>query len=193
MVVDLDSESDRADRRISARVLSVDGPVARLHARAQPEPELLGRLRPGALGYLTFARRSKPRALRGVALWDADGDELEFVIIDESRLAERRTAIRHHLVTSVRASSVDDRGRVVGTTTSTVTSNLSTRGALIVRRPGFGSGPRWMMELALPSEDGCVRCQALLVRETVAHLAVKFVDLEEADRIRLARALAADR
>ena len=50
-----------------------------------------------------------------------------------------------------------------------------------------------MMELALPNKEGSVRCQALLVRKTVAHLAVKFVDLEEADRIRLARALAADR
>ncbi len=189
VTIELDPEPGRDPRSFAARVLSIQDSAARLAVDELPA-QLVARLRPGALGQLTFERESTLVAVRGIAL-SYRRDELEFVVAEGIRLTDRRTANRQPIVARMRASQMADDGRVVGTTTPTATKNLSMRGALVARRPTLGRGPRWTIELMLPSAAAPVRCEAVLARETNNHLALKFVNLGDADRRRLATALLA--
>ena len=174
---------------IECRVGSVLGPVATLTALDGIAPELRETLTPGSLGFMTFQYQRAPIALRGVALAVSESEDLEFVVIDGIQMAERRTAARMALLTPVRAACLDAAG-VVTAAVATVTANLSMGGALLTRRPGLGNGPRWQIELCLPGDPLPVRCDAVLVRETPTHAGVKFVDMQEADQLRLAGILA---
>jgi len=167
----------------------VRGPVATLAPLTDIAPDFRGRLIPGSLGFMLFDHRGAPIGLRGVARAICEGAALEFVVIDGIQLAERRTASRVALQTPVRAASLDDRGVAVAAV-ETVTTNLSMGGALLVRRPGLGEGPRWQIELSLPNNPTPVRCTAMLARQTPSQLAVAFADIQDTDRIRLAAVLA---
>jgi hypothetical protein len=176
---------------IECRVGSVLGPVATLTALGGVAPELRERLTRGSLGFLSFQYHGAPIALRGVVTLAVSGSEnLEFVVIDGVQMAERRTAARMALLTPVRAACLDAAG-VVTAAVATVTADLSMGGALLTRRPGLGDGPRWQIELCLPGDPLPVRCDAVLVRETPTHAGVKFVNMQEADQLRLAAVLAA--
>jgi hypothetical protein len=187
--VDLDAKVDWEVDCIECRVQSIQGPVATL----SPAREILGsvqtRLATGSLCFLTFEHNRAPVALRGVALAVADSTDLEFVVVDGIQVAERRSAERTALVTAVRAAPVGGDG-TPGDAVGTVTSNLSMGGALLLKRPGLGSGPRWKIELFLPGDPDHVHCEAELARETPTHLGVRLLNMQESDQLRVAGVLA---
>jgi hypothetical protein len=185
VTVELDGETEA----IGCQIGGVSGPVATLSPLTELAPELRELLAPGRLGFMTFRHAGGPVALRGVTLAVAESQQLEFVVIDGVQVAERRGAERIRLLTPVRAAVLDADGAVTASI-ATVTSNLSLGGALITSRPGLGGGPKWQLELSLPRDPDPVRCDALLARQTPTHVGVKFDNLEDADRLRLAQTLA---
>lgn len=106
-------------------------------------------------------------------------------MIDGIQVAERRTAERIAMITPVRATPGGAADAV-----GTVTANLSLGGALLTRRPGLGEGPHWQLEISLQGDSTPVRCEAAIARITPTHIGVRFDDISEDDRIRLAGALA---
>jgi PilZ domain-containing protein len=187
--VDLDAKVDWEADSIECRVQSVQGPVATLIPRGGIAGEVQTRLASGSLCFLTFEHGRAPVALRGVALKQPDREELEFVVVDGIQVAERRSAERTPLVTAVKATPVQADG-TAGQTVSTVTSNLSMGGALLLKRPGLGEVSRWQVEVFLPGASEHVHCEAVLARETPTHLGVRFVNLQEDDHLRIATLLA---
>lgn len=187
--VDLDAKVDWEVDCIECRVQSIQGPVATLSPTSAIAPAVQTRLSSGSLCFLTFEHNRAPVALRGVALASADSDELEFVVVDGIQVAERRSAERTPLVTALRATPVGGDGSL-GETVGTVTSNLSMGGALLLKRPGLGAGPRWKIELFLPGDSDHIHCEAELARETPTHLGVRLVGMAEADQVRVAGLLA---
>jgi hypothetical protein len=187
--LDLDAKVDWEIDSIECRVRTISGPVATLCPVAELDTDVQERLTSGSLCFLTFAHGRAPVALRGVALAVADSTELEFVVVDGIQVAERRSAERTSLVTAVKAAPMDPDG-TTGAPVATVTSNLSMGGALLLRRPGIGDGPRWKIELFLPSDPEHVHCEAELARGTPTHLGVRFVNVQEPDQLRIAGLLA---
>jgi hypothetical protein len=187
--VDLDAKVDWEVNCIECRVQSVKGPVATLIPVGEVPDEVQTRLISGSLCFLTFEHGRAPVALRGVALKEADRDELEFVVVDGIQVAERRSAERTPLVTAVKATPVEADG-TPGQTVSTVTSNLSMGGALLLKRPGLSEVSKWRVELFLPGASEHVHCEAVLARETPTHFGVRFVSMQEADQLRIASLLA---
>jgi hypothetical protein len=187
--IDLDAKVDWEMDSIDCRVRTISGPVATLSPATEVDLGVQQRLTTGSLCFLTFVHGRAPVALRGVALAVADSKELEFVVVDGIQVAERRSAERTSLVTAVRAAPVDADGTAQAPV-ATVTSNLSMGGALLLRRPGIGDGPRWKIELFLPSDPEHVHCEAELARGTPTHLGVRFVSLQEPDQLRIAGLLA---
>lgn len=189
VTLDLDPPDGGKVECVDCRVQSVHGPVGVLAPVAIVAPVSRTRLKTGLLSFMTFQHQSAPVALRGVALASPQSADLEFVVIDGVQVAERRTAARVRLLTPIRATSVDAGGLAVATV-ATVTVNLSMGGAMLTRRPNFGPGPRWEIELALPHDSTPVRCDAVLVRDTPTHVAVRFENMEQTDQLRLAAVLA---
>lgn len=187
--VDLDAKVDWEVDCIECRVQSIQGPVATLAPTSEIVTSVQNRLASGSLCFLTFEHNRAPVALRGVALATAGSDELEFVVVDGIQVAERRSAERTPLVTAVRATPVGADGEL-GEAAGTVTSNLSMGGALLLKRPGLGTGPRWKIELFLPGDPEHVHCEAELARETPTHLGVRLVNMQEPDQLRVAGVLA---
>ena len=187
--VDLDAKVDWEVNCIECRVQSVQGPVATLIPLGEVPDEVQTRLTSGSLCFLTFEHGRAPVALRGVALKEPDRDELEFVVVDGIQVAERRSAERTPLVTAVKATPVEADG-TAGQTVSTVTSNLSMGGALLLKRPGLSEVSKWRVELFLPGASEHVHCEAVLARETPTHFGVRFVSMQEADQLRIASLLA---
>jgi hypothetical protein len=193
VIVELDPEPGREGSSFAARVEAVHSSSVRLEPMDQLPADVVARLRPEALGELTFMREAAPAALRGIVVTHRySSHELKFVVAEAIRLRDRRSANRMPFVAPVRASLMADDGRVVGTTSATATKNLSLGGALVARRPILGSGPRWTIELTLPTASAPVQCEAVLARETSGYLALKFVNLRDSDRRLLATALVAD-
>ncbi len=187
--VDLDAKVDWEVDCIECRVQSIQGPVATLAPTSEIVTSVQNRLASGSLCFLTFEHNRAPVALRGVALATAGSDDLEFVVVDGIQVAERRSAERTPLVTAVRATPVGADGEL-GEVAGTVTSNLSMGGALLLKRPGLGTGPRWKIELFLPGDPEHVHCEAELARETPTHLGVRLVNMQEPDQLRVAGVLA---
>lgn len=187
--VDLDAKVDWEVHSIDCRVQSVQGPVATLAPEAEVAADVQTRLKTGVMCFLTFEHGRAPVALRGAVLGQADSTNLEFVVVDGIQVAERRSAERTQMVAAVRAYplSVPDAG---AGPVSTVTSNLSMGGALILRRPGLGDATRWRIELFLPGDPDPVRCEAELARATPTHMGVRFIGVSEADQLRVAGVLA---
>jgi hypothetical protein len=187
--VDLDAKVDWEVDCIECRVQSIQGPVATLSPTREIVGSVQARLASGSLCFLTFEHNRAPVALRGVALAVPDSTDLEFVVVDGIQVAERRSAERTALVTAVRVAPVGDDGPPADAI-GTVTSNLSMGGALLLKRPGLGSGPRWRIELFLPGDPDHVHCEAELARETPTHLGVRLVNMQESDQLRIAAVLA---
>lgn len=187
--VDLDAKVDWEADCIECRVQAVQGPVATLIPQGEIPEDVQTRLASGSLCFLTFEHGRAPVALRGVALKEADRVELEFVVVDGIQVAERRNAERTPLVTAVKATPVAPDGSA-GPTVSTVTSNLSMAGALLLKRPGLGEVSKWRVEIFLPGRSERVNCDAVLARETPTHLGVRLVNVQEADQLRIAGVLA---
>jgi hypothetical protein len=165
-------------------VAAVQGSVATLtHADAIP-PELLGRFTPGALGFLLFEHRGSMTALKGIAAASgSDERELAFVVIDGVQLPERRAAERVELGAVARIWAPANEDSVQGI--EATAANVSVGGVLIERRVGLGDGQRFMLELVLGGDPVPIRCEAMIARQTRTHVAMRFTDIQDADRVRL--------
>jgi len=187
--IDLDARVDWEGDCIHCRVEAVQGPVATLMLEDEVPEDVTERLATGSLCFMTFTHGNAPVALRGVSLLREGNDRLEFVVVDGIQVAERRGAERTPLVTALKASPVATDG-TPGEPVATVTSNLSMGGALLLKRPKLGLGPRWKIELFLPGDPKHIHCEGVLARETPTHLGVRLTGMEETDQVRLASLLA---
>jgi PilZ domain len=174
-IVEIHLETE--DPAITCRVASVTGAVATL-LRQDDAGETLP---PAAPGHLVFEHQGSLVALRGIAAsLSEDEPKIEFVVVDNVVLPERRAAERISLAAAARLCLPGQEDAAIETTTA----DVSITGALIERRPGLGT-----QELALElrfGPDSAVSCTAQPVRETPTHIGVKFVDMPPEDRARLA-------
>ncbi|HEY1516440.1 MAG TPA: PilZ domain-containing protein [Solirubrobacteraceae bacterium] len=123
-------------------------------------------------------------ALKGIAaISPGEPAELAFVVIDGVQLPERRFAERVKLTALARVSAPGDGD---GAAVETTAANVSAGGVLLERHAGLGDGPRYRLELTVAGDDDPIRCDATVARETPTHIALKFTDIQDADRIRLA-------
>jgi hypothetical protein len=178
-IVEIHLETD--DPAITCRVAAVTGAVATL-IRQQEAAEPLP---PAATGHLVFEHHGSLVALRGIAAsLSTDEPTIEFVVIDNVVLPERRAAERIPLAAAVRlwpAGAENDQSAAI----ETVTADISITGALLERRSGLGRD-KLAMELRFNPDPVPISCHAQPVRETPTHLGLKFVDMPESDRARLA-------
>lgn len=191
--VEIHLESE--DHAVSCRVAAVQGGVATLRRISDVPAEVLEKFTPGALGYLLFENHGAMTALKGIATASpTKPEELAFVVIDGVQLPERRAGERVQLAAVARISPPAGDGH--GNGVETTAANVSVGGVLIERPAGLAAGPGFQLELLLEDDSAPIRCAAKVVRETPTHVALKFTDIADADRIRLAgmirhRALAA--
>lgn len=172
---------DTDDPAITCRVASVTGAVATLtrdDLGSTPLP-------PAANGHLVFEHQGTLVALQGIAASLSEGEpKIEFVVIDNVVLPERRAAERIPVAASVRVWAPGHEGDH-SAALQTVTADVSITGALLERRPGVGM-QEVALELRFGPENATVTCHGHPVRETPTHVGVKFVDMPPADRARLA-------
>ncbi len=173
----------------------MQGSVATLRLVTEVPPEVFEKFTPGELGYLLFQHRGAMTALKGIATANpTDPSELAFVVIDGVQLPERRAAQRFQVGALARISPSAGADQAEGV--EATAANVSVSGVLIERPAGLAEGPGFRLELVLEDDATPIRCAASVVRETPTHIALKFTDIADADRIRLAgmirhRALAA--
>jgi hypothetical protein len=170
---------------VACRVASVQGSVATLTRISELPDNLADSFTPGVLGYLLFEHHGAMTALKGIATASpTERTELAFVVIDGVQLPERRAAERVDLSALARVWSAgvsDGNGGI-----EAVAVNVSAGGVLIERPTELGSGPSFRLELVLEDDPHPIRCNAMVVRQTRNHVALKFRDIADADRIRLA-------
>jgi hypothetical protein len=178
-IVEIHLETD--EPAITCRVASVTGAVATLMREGEADESLP----PAATGHLVFEHHGSLVALRGIAAsLSADEPKIEFVVIDNVVLPERRAAERIPLAAAARlwAPGLEDDATA---RIDTITTDLSITGALVERRAGLGS-EELAMELRFNPDPAPITCRAQPVRETRTHVGLKFVDMPEPDRARLA-------
>ncbi len=176
---------DSDDQVVACRVAAVQGSVATLTRITELPPEDLAKFTPGVLGYMLFEHRGAMTALKGIATASSTEEtELAFVVIDGVQLPERRAAERVSLSALARISGGNG-GNGAGTI-ETPTANVSAGGILIERPDALGDGPTFRLELVVEHDPEPIRCGAKIVRATSTHVALKFVEIQDADRIRLA-------
>ena len=174
---------DSDDHVVACRVAAVQGSVATLRRITELPAEVLDKFTPGALGYLLFEHRGAKTALKGIATAGQDEQaSLAFVVIDGVQLPERRAAERVRLEALARISADGESGEGVEATAA----NVSVGGVLIERPAGLTDGPGFRLELSLEQDPEPIRCRATVVRATPTHVALKFTDIADSDRIRLA-------
>jgi PilZ domain len=178
---------DGAEDRIDCYVKSVTGAVATLGRFGGLPLELRRALSPGLLGYLTFSFDGEPVALRGVATVDcAPEPDFAFVGLDGIKMPERRSDVRVNLATVARVCTIADDGHAIAEPIETVTLDLSLGGVLIERRQRMGIGPLVRVDLYFGADPTPVSCSGKVARLTITHMGVKFIEMQEADRVRLA-------
>jgi hypothetical protein len=174
---------DGDDHVVACRVAAVQGSVATLARISELPPEVLDKFTPGALGYLLFEHHGAMTALKGIATaGQAKQASLAFVVIDGVQLPERRSGERVRLQALARISADGESGEGVKATAA----NVSVGGVLIERPAGLADGPDFRLELVLDHDPEPIPCRAIIVRATSTHIALKFTDIADADRIRLA-------
>jgi PilZ domain len=184
---------DSDDHVVACRVAAVHGSVATLRRITDLPAEVLDKFTPGALGYLLFEHQGAKTALKGIATAGHDEQaSLAFVVIDGVQLPERRAAERVRLGALARISADGDSGEGKsgegdsGERVEATAANVSIGGVLIERPAGLGDGPDFRLELSLAQDPEPIRCRATVVRATPTHVALRFVDIADTDRIRLA-------
>lgn len=165
----------------------VAGPVARLRSLRELAKDVKARLRVGSLGYLVFEHGGAPVGLRGVATADQKPRAVDFVVVDGVQVAERRGAERVPLIARTR---LFDPVGAASEAIETVTANVSLGGAMLTLRPGVPVNGDLQLELFVGAGADPIRCCASVVRRTPTHVGVRFVDLADADQIRLATVIA---
>ena len=180
-LVEIHIDSD--DHVVACRVAAVQGSVATLTRTTQLPAEVLEKFTPGALGYLLFEHRGAKTALKGIATAGQEGHaSLAFVVIDGVQLPERRAGERVRLEAFARITADGESGEGVEATAA----NVSVGGVLIERPTGLADAPEFRLELTLDQDPERIQCRATVVRATPTHVALKFTDIADADRIRLA-------
>jgi PilZ domain len=175
---------DSDDQVVACRVAAVQGSVATLTRITELGAEELEKFTPGVLAYMLFEHRGAMTALKGIATASAaEESELAFVVIDGVQLPERRADERVSLSAVARLS--DPRAGGAGAI-ETPTANVSAGGILIGRPAALGDGPSFRLELVVEHDPEPIRCGATIVRATSSHVALKFIEIQDADRIRLA-------
>ncbi len=176
---------DNDDHVVACRVAAVQGSVATLTRITELPADEIAKFTPGVLGYMLFEHRGAMTALKGIATASStDETELAFVVIDGVQLPERRAAERVSLRALARISGPkSDNG---AGTIETPATNVSAGGVLIERPVGLADGATFRLELVLEHDPEPIRCGARIVRATATHVALKFIEIQDADRIRLA-------
>ena len=175
---------DGADGVVACRVLGVSGSVASL-ARVDGGPEQFERLTPAASGYLMFEHRGGTIALKGIATTQqTDQPELLFVVLDGVQLPERRSAERVEV--SALARMFLPNGAGDDDCVETPLANLSTTGLLVGRHPGLDERAQFRLELLVDGDTDPIRCDVAVARRTPTHVGMRLVNMDEADRERLA-------
>jgi PilZ domain len=170
---------------VACRVAAVQGSVATLTRITELPDEVGDMFTPGMLGYLLFEHHGAMTALKGIATSSpTDRTELAFVVIDGVQPPERRAAERVDLSVLARVWAAGAGDSAEGVDAAAV--NVSAGGVLIERPTGLGDGQNFRLELVLEHDAQPIRCNAMIVRETLTHVALKFRDIADADRIRLA-------
>jgi hypothetical protein len=181
---------DGAQDQIDCYVKSVNGAVAVLGRFGGLPPQLRRALSPGLLGYLSFSLDGEPVALRGVTTVDcATEPDFAFVGLDGIKMPERRSDVRVDLATRATVCTVGDDGLGITEPRETVTVDLSLGGVLVERRQRMGIGPLVRIDLFFGVDPNPVRCTGKVARLTVTHMGVRFVEMQDSDRIRLAAIL----
>jgi hypothetical protein len=182
---------DAAEDKIDCFVRSVAGPIATLGHLGEIPPHVRERLSPGLLGYLTFSHEGVLSALRGVATVDcATEPDLAFVALDGIKLPERRNAARVELAITAHVFRVFEDGMRSPNRVESVTADLSLGGTLIERRPGLVMGMQLQVELYFEAFPDPLCCDAVVTRQTSSKLGLRFTEMQETDRVRLAEILA---
>lgn len=174
---------DSDESVVACRVAAVQGSVAALTRITELPAEVFDKFAQGALGYLLFEHHGAKIALKGIAT--AGHDErasLAFVVIDGVELPERRAGERVRLEGLARISADGEGGDGLAATAT----NVSVGGVLIERPAGLADGPDFRIELSLDQDPAPIRCRATVVRATPTHVALKFTEIADPDRIRLA-------
>lgn len=175
---------DGADGVVACRVLGVKGSVASL-ARVDGAPEQFERLTPAASGYLMFEHRGGTIALKGIATThQSDQPELLFVVLDGVQLPERRSAERVEVSALARMFAPDSAGD--DGFVETPLANVSTSGLLVERQPGLDERAQFRLELLVDGDAHPICCDVAVARKTATHLGMRLVNMDEADRERLA-------
>jgi PilZ domain len=175
---------DGADGVVACRVLGVKGSVASL-ARVDGGPEQFERLTPAASGYLMFEHRGGTIALKGIATTQqTDQPELLFVVLDGVQLPERRSAERVEVSALARMFAPDSAG--ADGFVETPLANVSTSGLLVERHPGLDERAQFRLELLVDGDAQPICCDVAVARKTATHLGMRLVNMDEADRERLA-------
>jgi hypothetical protein len=175
---------DGADGVVACRVVGVKGSVASL-ARVDGGPEQFERLTPAASGYLMFEHRGGTIALKGIATTQqTDQPELLFVVLDGVQLPERRSAERVEVSALARMFAPDGAG--ADGFVETPLANVSTSGLLVERHPGLDERAQFRLELLVDGDTRPICCDVAVARKTNTHLGMRLVNMDEADRERLA-------
>jgi hypothetical protein len=181
---------DGAQDPIDCYVKSVNGAIATLARFGGLPQELRGALSPGLLGYLSFSYDGEPVAMRGVLTVDcATEPDFAFVGLDGIKMPERRSDARTALATRATVRTIGDDGLAIAEPRETVTVDLSLGGVLVERRQRMGIGPLVRVDLFFDPDPNAIRCIGKVARLTVTHMGVKFVEMHEVDRARLAEIL----
>jgi hypothetical protein len=182
---------DGASAKIECFVRSVEGPIAGLRHLGELDPELRELLSPGSLCYMTFADRGVPVAVRGVATVNcAEGFDLAFLDLDAAELPERRKDVRVDLATRASLCVLNSDGSPQAVPTETVTTDISMGGALVGFSTPLELGARVRVDLHFTLFPTPIRCFAVVVRQTRTHVGVRFSEMPESDRVRLAGIIA---
>ena len=191
VAINLDGAQDQLD----CYVKSVNGAVATLGRFGGLPPQLRAALSPGLLGYLSFSFDGERVALRGVATVDcATEPDFAFVGLDGIKMPERRNVHRLWIArvdhaTRAAVCTIGDDGLGITEPLETVTVDLSLGGVLVERRQRMGIGPLIRIDLFFGVDPNPVRCTGKVARLTVTHMGIRFVEMQESDRIRLAAIL----
>jgi hypothetical protein len=181
---------DGVDGQIDAYVRSVAGAIATLGRIGGLPAVVRAQLSPGLLGYLTFSDNGEPVALRGVATVDcAVEPDFAFVGLDGMKLPERRSDVRVALMTRARVCSIDDEGLPIGEPVETFTADMSLGGVLVERRQKMGIGPLMQVELFFGPSPAPALCTAKVARLTITHMGLRFIEMQESARVRIADAI----
>jgi hypothetical protein len=147
---------DNDDHVVACRVAAVHGSVATLRRITDLPAEVLDKFTPGALGYLLFEHHGAKTALKGIATTGQDEQASLAFVVIDGVQLPERRAAERVRLGALARISAD------------------------------GDGPDFRLELSLDQDPEPIRCRATVVRATPTHVALRFVDIADTDRIRLA-------